>query len=146
MSWGVKASFRDYLLHAADGAITATGGAEVGPNHMPSWPLLTVAGETLTFGGAVRFVAHYGMLDFEIDRPRIERTSNGARLTTAFGDQQTVIAEMTLDRREQGQEGSFYIGENVTLTEAGNVMFGGAYGGGSVMDPLIIALNGAWAT
>ncbi|HMJ04489.1 MAG TPA: HtaA domain-containing protein, partial [Conexibacter sp.] len=87
LDWGVKQSFRNYIVSPiAHGSIATAGGATANPDGTFHFPLAGGAydddtGTTIVaFGGSVRFAGHDGQLDMTLSDVRVELAPDGARL------------------------------------------------------------------
>jgi hypothetical protein len=90
LCWGVKSSFRDYVL-GVGGTIEVTApAAEDGTAYR--FPLgggpggrNAGSGDPLKFTGSVRFSAHQGLMRLVVTEPWIHRTDGAMRLSIAGG-------------------------------------------------------------
>lgn len=161
LDWGVKDTFVRYMESpASGGSISVTAPAtrtSGGPFHFPLSGTGTATGTTtfaVDFGGAVRFDAHGGVLDFTITEPRVSRSGNsGALIVDAKSkDQETgemisyddiTMAELNFSGIDATSSGNTVTFADVpaTLTEAGAPAFGGFYQAGASLDPITLHLG-----
>lgn len=106
LTWGVKQSFRSYVINMpiSQGTITLSGGVtQTGGDASPFvWPAGsgTVAddgGVSVQYGGSVRFLKHDGELDVTISEPLLTVAPNGSGTisvthTTPEGTSNPVLA------------------------------------------------------
>lgn len=161
LDWGVKESFRKYLLSPiANGKITAADGAKQAAGNGPftfsggtgSYDTSTHATRT-TFGGSVHFEGHEGVLDIKLSDVKVTTTTTGggisADVTTvtdgkAATDDDVVIADLSLDgvRPGEGPGGAMvYKDIPATLTEKGAKAFQGFYQAGSALDAATLSVT-----
>ncbi|MGW3158783.1 HtaA domain-containing protein [Streptomyces sp. NPDC001089] len=159
LGWGVKQSFRTYVVDgAAQGAITASGGAvQAGGNGVFTFPDATGAYDTdagslsAAFEGAVTFKGHesggsYG-LDLTLSDLRATLDGGSGRLTAdvdSLGEktEDVVLADL------QAASGDLTVKDDVitvddvtaTLTGAGAKAFGGFYPAGTELDPVDLSV------
>jgi LPXTG-motif cell wall-anchored protein len=161
LDWGVKASFRNYVLHGpAAGAIDAGPPATENADGTYRFP----AGSPVSFGGpddvvaqfvgAVRFTGHHGALDLSLSEPRVEIDAGGGTLVVdaSSKDMDTgvvtelddiVIADLDVDVAPPTAVGHVVTFADVpaTLTEEGAEAFGGFYVAGDPLDPVTFAIE-----
>ncbi|MGW0794858.1 HtaA domain-containing protein [Streptomyces sp. NPDC002692] len=159
LGWGVKESFRTYVVDgAAQGTITASGGAvQAGGNGVFTFPDATGTYDTdagslsAAFGGAVTFKGHesggsYG-LDLTLSDLRATLDGGSGRLTAdvdSLGEktEDVVFADL------QAASGDLTVKDDVitvddvtaTLTGAGAKAFGGFYPAGTELDPVDLSV------
>lgn len=150
LSWGVKASFRSYVLgDIAHGTITSAGGASpVSGGYLFPQSSATVdrAGlGTVSYRGSVTFTGHAGALDLRIADPIVRVTSAAAGvLSVATSGGRVDLARIDLGRalRTTGTGGAVtYTGAPTTLTAAGAASFAGFYAAGEELDPLTFTVG-----
>ncbi|MFJ4929891.1 HtaA domain-containing protein [Streptomyces sp. NPDC088736] len=159
LGWGVKESFRTYVVDgAAQGTITASGGAvQAGGNGVFTFPDATGTYDTgvgvlsAAFEGAVTFKGHesggsYG-LDLTLTDLRATLDGGSGRLTAdvdSLGEksEDVVLADL------QAASGDLTVKDDVitvddvtaTLTGAGAKAFGGFYPAGTELDPVDVSV------
>ncbi|MFE3269834.1 HtaA domain-containing protein [Streptomyces sp. NPDC059215] len=160
LGWGVKQSFRAYVVDgAAQGTITASGGAvQAGGNGVFTFPDATGTYDTgagvlsAAFEGAVTFKGHesggsYG-LDLTLSDLRATLDGGSGRLTAdvdSLGEktEDVVLADL------QAASGDLTVKDDVitvddvtaTLTGAGAKAFGGFYPAGTELDPVDLSVS-----
>ncbi|NED93449.1 hypothetical protein G3I76_77130, partial [Streptomyces sp. SID11233] len=161
LDWGVKESFRKYLLSPiANGEITPGDGATQASGNGP----FTFTGGTGTydtgthgthtaFRGSVRFEGHEGVLDIKLSDLQVTTTTTGggisADVTTvadgkATTDQDVVIADLSLDgiRPGTGAGGAMVFKDiPATLTADGAKAFQGFYQAGAALDAATLTVT-----
>ncbi|WP_010285006.1 HtaA domain-containing protein, partial [Streptomyces sp. SA3_actF] len=161
LDWGVKESFRKYLLSPiAHGKITMGDGATQAEGNGP----FTFTGGTGTydtgshgthtaFNGSVRFEGHEGVLDIELSDLQVTTTTTGGGIsadvtTVADGksttDQDVVIADLSLDgiRPGTGAGGAMVFKDiPATLTADGSKAFQGFYQAGAALDAATLSVT-----
>ncbi|MGM7699114.1 HtaA domain-containing protein [Microbacterium sp. A84] len=141
--WGVRGSFVEYILNGGDGLIHADGGVDTDGQGVFRFPVEAVqrdaAGWVLSFGGQLRFMAHFGALDVDLSRPRIELGATGQLIVDSHGAE-TVLARV--EPAEPIEVDGWLVWPPLTtrLTLAGSVLFGGVYSEGDDLDVLRIAV------
>ncbi len=153
LRWGVKQSFDDYVTGPiAQGRITVSGADVQGSAFV--FPQSTAAVNpaapgAVSFGGAVRYVGHDGLLDVTIANPtvRIVSASRGELVATVNGTR-VALATLALDRgtRSELPDGAVrWAGVPATLTAAGAPVFsyqGSAfYAAGTALDPVTLTIG-----
>ncbi|EDY43840.2 HtaA domain-containing protein, partial [Streptomyces sp. SPB074] len=161
LDWGVKESFRKYLLSpVAHGKITPGDGATQADGNGP----FTFTGGTGTYdtathgthtalNGSVRFEGHEGVLDIELSDLQVTTTTTGGGITAdvttvADGktttDQDVLLAELSLDgvRPGQGAGGAMVFADiPATLTAGGAKAFQGFYQAGTALDAATLTVT-----
>ncbi|QKE00071.1 HtaA domain-containing protein [Nocardioides marmotae] len=139
MKWGVKSSFRHYILTSGSGKITAMGGADA----LEDGTFVFTGEDTsrphdLRFCGDLRFSAHHGMLFVMVHDPWITRRDNDWDLSvTDVGHWPARTHRMVFARlgtpavTESGLEFP-----EVRLTPEASLDFGGNYPAGTALDPI----------
>jgi|GEM_PF-6288657 len=153
LTWGVKESFRKYLLSPiAQGAITPSGGAsQQAGNGIFDWAGGTGELEngtgSLSFPGSVHFTGHGGQLDVTFSNPTLQVTSATTGLlrldakTKAFGGNpaldvaQTDFASVTFSPLSVSSGKLEVQGVSALLTANGAKAFAGFYSEGTALDP-----------
>jgi hypothetical protein len=145
----VRRSFIEYVERSG-GSVAAEGGAVVDVG-MSSWPLVAAEGfesgdptGRLTFAGTVRFTAHFGMLHVPLSAPALEVRQGAGELEIAdpaLDDRRLVIATVRLAAVGALPGYRAWVAEEVALTVAGSVLFGGVYAPGERFDPLIAVIE-----
>jgi hypothetical protein len=162
--WGVKASFRSYVVGPiAHGSITVDGGASVnvdGTYHFPvqgggAYDALTGA-TVVRFGGSVHFVGHDGQLDLKISDPRVELTADGPALyadvasktsldaaaITQFPNVRVAAVDLTGKTPTIAGGTTTWTGLPQTLTAEAAPAFAGFYTPGTALDPVTFGYDG----
>jgi hypothetical protein len=157
--WGVKHSFRSYVTGSiAKGSISVSGGAstrnglfwfgQTGTN----WTESSTASST-SYGGAVRFYGHSGILNLTFSNPvvRIDSARSGTLLMSVNGTQVALgQLDLAAATRTQAQGGVAYSNVPVTLTASGARVFAYRssqfYAAGTAMDPASFVIGGAAAS
>jgi hypothetical protein len=152
LTWGVKASFRDYIAGPiARGSITTSGvstsgGAYVFPQAANG---LNESGTgTASYSGSVRFYGHAGELDLTFRNPVVTLSSPTAgTLSVTVNGSQVAIASLNLGGgiRSTANGSVSYSAVPATLTGAGETAFSGFYSAGTALDPVsfVIGSNGS---
>ncbi|SEC04180.1 HtaA domain-containing protein [Arthrobacter woluwensis] len=153
LTWGVKESFRKYLLSPiAQGAITPSGGVtQQAGNGLFDWAGGTGQLEngtgSLSFPGTVHFTGHSGQLDVTFAHPTLHITSSTTGLlrldakTKAFGGSpaldvaQTDFANVTFSPLTVSSGKLELQGVSALLTANGAKAFAGFYSEGTALDP-----------
>ncbi|QTF71656.1 HtaA domain-containing protein [Arthrobacter woluwensis] len=153
LHWGVKESFRKYLLSPiAQGAITPGGGVtQQAGNGIFDWTGGTGQLEngtgSLSFPGSVHFTGHGGQLDVTFSNPTLQLTSATTGLlrldarTKAFGGNpaldvtQTDFANVTFSPLSVSSGALELQGVSALLTANGAKAFAGFYSEGTALDP-----------
>ncbi|MEU1502251.1 HtaA domain-containing protein [Streptomyces sp. NPDC005732] len=159
LGWGVKQSFRTYVVNgAAQGAITTSGGAvQAGGNGVFTFPDATGTYDTdagslsAAFEGAVTFKGHesggsYG-LDLTLSDLRATLDGGSGRLTAdvdSLGEksEDVVLADLEAASGDLTVKDDVITVDDVTatLTEAGAKAFGGFYPAGTGLDPVDLSV------
>ena len=160
LDWGVKASFRNYVLNGpAAGAIVvgppATGNDD-GTYRFAAGPVAYAGPDDVVaqFEGSVRFTGHHGALDLSLSEPRVEIDATGGTLVVdaSTKDMDTgvvtelddvAIADLDVDAAPPTAVGEVVTFAEVpaTLTEEGAAAFGGFYVAGDALDPVTFAIQ-----
>ncbi|MFJ3956716.1 HtaA domain-containing protein [Arthrobacter sp. NPDC090010] len=153
LSWGVKESFRKYLLSPiAQGNITPAGGVSQQAGNGPfDWSggtgSLQNGTGSLSFPGSVHFTGHGGQLDVTFSNPTLEVTSSTTGLlrldakTKAFGANpaldvtQTDFADVSFSPLAITSGKLELTGVSALLTANGAKAFAGFYSAGTALDP-----------
>lgn len=159
LSWGVKASFRSYILGPiANGSITTGDGATIEPDGAIAFvpeqgDYEPGSGGAVAFSGSVRFTGHGGQLDLTMSHPRIEIDDEHATLildvvSRSFGDtdfttfDDVVMAEVDLGTPLSDDAGArSWRAASVVLTQAGSLAFSEFYSAGAPLDPFDLAVE-----
>lgn len=159
MDWGIKTSFRNYVLNnpAANGSITPSEGATTNDDgsfdYQPGSGSYTPGGAVdATFGGQVFFTGHEGILKFTLADPRVSFNGDSGVLyadvvsSAPFGPnagQETSypnvdFATLDLTGITPVDDGSTLSASGIpaTLTENGAETFVGFYPPGTALDPI----------
>lgn len=157
LTWGVKASFRSYIVSpTAKGSISlsgasTSGGAFVFGQSSADWNADAGTGSA-GYSGAVRFTGHSGVLDLTLANPAITVTSpSSATLSISVNGSRITIGTVNLaaGTKSPVTGGVAYSGVPVTLTGAGAAVFSYGssqfYAPGTAMDPVSFVI-GANAT
>lgn len=161
--WGVKASFRSYVVGPiAHGAIAVSGGATVNADGTYHFPVKggvhdPVTGATVVeLAGAVHFTGHAGQLDLKIANPRIELTADGSFLyadvaskTSLEATEITPFPNVQISSIDLADKTPAVAGGKTTwtalpqaLTAAGAPAFAGFYASGTALDPVSFGYDG----
>lgn len=161
--WGVKASFRSYVVGPiAHGAIAVSGGATVNADGTYHFPVKggvhdPVTGATVVaLAGAVHFTGHAGQLDLKITDPRVELTADGSFLyadvasktsleateITQFPNVQLSAIDLTGKTPAIAGGTTTWTGLPQALTAAGAPAFAGFYASGTALDPVSFGYDG----
>lgn len=164
MDWGIKTSFRNYVLNnpAANGSITPSEGATTNEDgsfdYQPGSGSYTPGGAVdATFGGQVFFTGHEGILKFTLADPRVSFNGDSGVLyadvvsSAPFGPnagQETSypnvdFATLDLTGITPTDDGSTLSASGIpaTLTENGAETFVGFYPAGTALDPISFELT-----
>jgi Htaa len=163
--WGVKQSFRNYIVGPiAKGEITTADGATRNADGTFRFPFLAGTYDAGThaldasFDGTVRFTGHDSgagpVLDLTISDPEIETAGNAGVLIADMRSRQMASGQYedypdaevaTLDlsgaTRTPGAETMTITGIAATLTEEGAQAFGGFYSAGTELDPVNLTVG-----
>ncbi|MFE9247710.1 HtaA domain-containing protein [Streptomyces sp. NPDC007088] len=161
LDWGVKKSFRTYLLSpVANGKITVGDGVRQAAGNGP----FTFSGGTGTydtqthgtrtsFGGSVHFEGHEGVLDITLTDVKVTTTTTGggisADVTTvkdgkSTTDDDVVLADLALSGiRPGGGAGGAMVYQDIpaTLTARGAAAFQNFYKAGAELDPATLSVT-----
>ncbi|WP_290806066.1 HtaA domain-containing protein [Herbiconiux sp.] len=157
LNWGVKESFRSYIVGPiAKGSISTSGVADNGSSYGWSDGSGSVnAVDTLgrvSFSGSVHFTGHGGQLDLTVSNPRIQLSGpNSASLIADLSSKElsggtvnvsAAIATLSLSAGGSSTSGGVLRWSDVpaTLTAAGASAFGGFYSAGAALDPVSFSL------
>jgi hypothetical protein len=161
LTWGVKASFRSYVLgDIAHGTITSAGGASPvsgGYSFPQSSSDVSSSGlGAVAYRGNVTFTGHAGALNLRVADPIVRLTSSTSAVlsvSTAGGRVDLATVDLARAIRSFGTGGAVtYVGAPATLTAAGAASFAGFYGAGEALDPVSFTIgsdnpvNGAGST
>lgn len=152
--WGVKASFRNYIVSAtAKGTISLSGGASTSAGAFrfaqsgQSFDVATGLGIG-DYRGGVRFTGHAGILDLTIANPsvRIDSAASGTLLVSVNGSRIAIgTVNLTAASKRDVTGGVAYSGAPVSLSSAGaNVFSYGSsqfYSAGTAMDPVSFTIG-----
>lgn len=161
--WGVRASFREYIVdpNRANGTITVTPPATTNGDGTFRFAsgTGTYAGSTgeldASFSGSVHFLGHGGQLDVLIGAVRVEidsATSGTLRadvvsktfpggVPTTYDD--VAFANLNLTGITPSEAGSTFTWSNIpaTLTAAGSAAFANFYPAGAALDPVTTSVT-----
>lgn len=140
--WGVKQSFRNYITGPiAKGSIQVSSGASTQNGlfwfgqRSTDWSQGAGTGST-SYGGAVRFTGHSGILDLTFSNPvvRIDSQASGTLLVSVNGAQVAIGSLNLAAAGRRGVDGGVsYSNVPVTLTAAGARVF--SYGSSQFYSP-----------
>jgi Htaa len=88
LSWGIKASFRDYLSRQADFSLNLDGGADIGAGNTVRFPLAArppVEDIVWSARGHAVYRAHGGMMRLSLRDPRVVQAGSDLVLAFDFG-------------------------------------------------------------
>lgn len=148
--WGVKTSFREYVLGGiAHGTITSAGGAgrtAEGYTFPQSSSSLGADGlGEVAYRGSVTFWGHAGQLNLRLADPVVRvtsATSGVLSLSTPTGRVDFATLDLGRAVRSTGAGGYVsYSGAPATLTAAGAASFAGFYSAGAALDPVTFAVG-----
>ncbi|GAB2467350.1 hypothetical protein GCM10027029_32190 [Conyzicola lurida] len=151
LAWGVKESFRNYILGPiAQGAITPTG-ATVDTNGLFTFPSKTGGSYDTTKGtgtslysGSVRFTGHNGALDITLSDPAVRITSatTGSLSVKVNGGAAIVFATLDLSGgvKTITEANLSFAGVPATLTAEGAIALG-SYAAGDAVDPVSFGID-----
>ncbi|MGD9959225.1 HtaA domain-containing protein [Nocardioides sp.] len=146
LSWGIKASFLDYIERLPDGRVSLTDGAAAAesgwvfpPDPRVGAPDGIDADGFLAFRGGIRFAGHHGMLVVDIVDPWISVRGNEATLTIAGAGARLPLVTCTLAQTPAPAGMAAWAATDVRLTPEAAVIFG-VYPPGEPFEPLLIAL------
>lgn len=156
LTWGVKASFRDYItgpiargsISLSGGAASSGGGFRFGQSDA-AWDSESGTG-TGSYRGAVRFYGRGGILDLTLSSPSIQITSpSSATLYVSANGSRVAIANVNLAAASKREVtgGVAYSAAPTTLTAAGANLFSYGssrfYATGTSMDPVSFVIGAA---
>ncbi len=137
--WGVRSSFVDYIAASPDGTISGDDGVESDGQGQFRFPLGdTDVDGVAVFRGALRFTAHFGALDVELARPRVDLAS-GSLIVEVRG-RPCEVAALTPTTPVTVGEWVVWPPIPATLTAAGAAVFGDVYAPGEALDELRLAV------
>ncbi|GAA1726390.1 HtaA domain-containing protein [Aeromicrobium alkaliterrae] len=162
LDWGVKESFRNYVVGPiAHGTISTSNGASQNADGTFRFTggtgTFDDAGNltTITFAGTVSFDGHDGALDFDLSNPRVELTGGQSvvRATMVSKDMTSgevktydnvAVANLDVDSGTYAASGgtSDWTGIPATLSAAGAPAFAGFYAAGTALDALTFSYAG----
>ncbi|WP_168200375.1 HtaA domain-containing protein [Protaetiibacter larvae] len=156
LSWGVKASFRDYVTGPiAHGSITTSGVATAGGRYVfpqSGAASLTDGLGSVSYSGSVHFSGHAGVLDLRLSDPqvRIDSATSGTLLVRVDGGTRVAFASLALGSgtRSTGADGSVsFTGVPATITATGSDAFAfegsSFYPAGTALDPVSFTIGSA---
>ncbi|MET0628044.1 MAG: HtaA domain-containing protein [Acidimicrobiia bacterium] len=161
LDWGVKQSFRSYILTGpANGAITTAGGATTNPDGSFHFPLDATGDEydgsdvDAAFLGSVHFTGHSGALDMTISDLHVVTNGNAGQIVgditnTALSStavelyDDVVIVDLDLSGITPVVVGTSLVWQNVSskLASGGAPAFDGFYTTGTPFDPATFAIT-----
>lgn len=151
LSWGVKASFRDYVTGPiASGSISVGSGAGIAGGVY--WFPQSSAGANATsvdiaYRGAVTFTGHGGALALRIADPAVRITSTTtATLSVVTAGGRVDFATLNLAAATATTDATgarTYTAVPASLTAAGAASFGGFYAAGTALDPVSFTVGSA---
>lgn len=150
LTWGVKASFRSYVLgDIAHGTIASAGGASPVPGgYLFPQSAASVDGSGLgaaSYRGSVTFTGHAGALSLRIADPIVRITSASAAVlsvSTSTGRVDMAALDLARAARTTGGGGAVtYTAAPATLTSAGAASFAGFYAAGEALDPVTFTVG-----
>ncbi|WP_353987410.1 HtaA domain-containing protein [Ruicaihuangia caeni] len=150
LSWGIKASFRDYVTSIARGAISTSGVRTAGSSFVFAQSAggtfdRAAATGTAAYSGTVRFTGHDGVLDLVFTDPvvSVESAARGS-LSVRVGGQRMTVATLNLAAaaRTVSADGAItYRAVPATLTPQGVAAFNSFYPAGTALDPLSFVIG-----
>lgn len=167
IDWGVKASFRNYIVNgAAHGSVELGGGVTENDDGSYRWPATETAYDpdsrevTLRTEGSVHFSGHGGTLDMTISDLEATIAPDGESSLVAnvvsnktdgtqidYGRIDLATLDSTRGSRTVSDGLLEWSGIPATLSDEGAPAFGGYYGssGGTPLDSVSIRLTGEWS-
>lgn len=150
--WGVKSSFRSYITGPiAKGAISVSGGASSADGQFrfgQTGSALVDGRGTASYGGAVRFTGHSGVLDLTFSDPQVRiESASSATLVVSVGGRRTDLATLDLGAgtRSDADGAIAYSSVPATLTASGAGVFSYGssqfYGAGTAMDAVTFVVG-----
>lgn len=149
LQWGVKQSFRNYLVSpVAHGAITVSGNVAATPAFSWTGGTGTSASGTVSYSGSIHFTGHAGDLDMTLSDVKIVRNGASASIVAdvvskAMGSAEfqtyndIIFATVSLAGTESTVDGAVVVtAAPAVLTEAGAAGFAGFYTAGTALDPV----------
>ena len=134
LCWGVKSSFRDYVIGVGGTiGVTAPAAADGSAYRFPAagGPVGSgpASGDLLKFTGSVRFSAHEGLLRLAVTEPWIHRVSGAVRLSIASGPAAGRLFLADLEATEARRSGHLltWSGVPARLAPEGTAAFGFYY-------------------
>lgn len=149
MYWGVRESFVKYVLCSPDGQIFGDDGIETNGEGIFRFPVETdICSDThwvIQCEGVAQFVAHMGMLNLAISRPRLSVGPGGGELAVdGPSGQRIVIADVEAKPPRYVSPGFVIFPRlRAALTEVGAEHFGGSYEPGSELSDVSVLLQSA---
>ncbi|WP_411699034.1 HtaA domain-containing protein [Conyzicola sp.] len=151
LDWGVKKSFRDYIVSPiANGTITTNGVTDIGGVYSfpsasgGSYDASTGIGSVL-YTGSVHFTGHAGVLDIDFSNPsiRVASATAGTLSVSVDGGDPVVIANLDLGSATTSSTATStsFAGAPATVTAAGATAFGGFYSAGTSLDPVSFTID-----
>ena len=149
LTWGVKASFRSYILGGANGSIATSGGAgSLGSGFWfpQSGASLSADGlGSVAYRGTLAFTGHGGVLSVRLGDPVVRLTSATSgvlSVVTANGRVDFATLDLAAGSRTVATDGTVsYAGVPATLTAAGAAGFAGFYAAGESLDPVSFTIG-----
>lgn len=156
LTWGVRSSFRSYVLGGiANGSITFLGASTTASQY--TWTGATGSINTeasvgrASWTGSLVYRGHGGLLDLRLSNPRIQITSATSAVVildvvssdssgTVVVDGTVTFARIALPAGAIGTDAVTVSGASAWLTEAGASAFGGFYSAGDALDPISFSL------
>lgn len=147
LRWAIKTSFVGYVARMPDGRAHVGSGAAVNERNELIFPWdedTSSAPRTFSFGGAVRFSGHYGLLLVQIALPRVEVRDGQGEMTVldpGFTDGRRlrlVTFGLTGPELEDGL--CRWEAADVGLAPEGVELFGDVYQAGEPFEPLTITV------
>lgn len=145
--WGVRESFLSYIVANPDGQIYGENGVETDGQGTFRFPIIdfqpTATNWTLSCNGLLQFVAHMGMLNFAISRPRLALTTEGGLLSidSGNGERRGVVCVESLPPTVMESEWLVFPPLKTFLTPEGAALFGDSYEPGTEFDPINLLLR-----
>ncbi|WP_395640167.1 HtaA domain-containing protein [Pseudolysinimonas sp.] len=149
LSWGVKASFREYVTGPiASGSISVGNGAGVSGGAYWFPQSSAEVSSDVAYRGSVTFSGHGGLLNLRIADPVVRITStSSAVLSVATGSGRVDFASLALGTPTTDASGArTYAASPATLTAAGAASFAGFYSAGTALDPVTFTIGSVNAT
>lgn len=143
LAWGVRESFRSYVLRGAMGSETPDGSAGSLPDGRFYFPLAEATGfdldaldGTLSFAGGVRFLGHGGMIDLRLGELELVLTDSRGVVRTGARD----LVEVSVLQVAVGENSAALYLES-RLAPGAEGLFNDVYAAGTLFDDLEVRIS-----